>query len=1214
MLPVAELKVGHEDYWLREVADSLCDYYAGHGESPGIWLGDRAEAAGIADHEATAEEIRAMFAGKDPVTGEQLAQPLWRADPRSKLDSAPVAHALRQLAGDRGLDQVEALARSGALRREVRSVLRSDRVKVETVEQLARTLLRVDPAVLYGEAYAEAARYRGKRVDARVAVFDLCFAEAKSVSLLLAGGDERVRREGNAARTAALKQALRLLQDEALGVRRGHNGLDRQEAVGGLLAGAYVHRTNREGEPHWHTHLLVQNLLQGPDRRWSAIDSRRAYAWFMAVDHIYQAGLRAELSHRLGVRCGPVDERTGHADILGLDDPALLRSFSTRAGQVAEQKQEWAAAGLDAEGIKAGSIAARATRKPKPRDLGDGETIYDRWRAQLADRGVGPREFTRVLDHPGRVRPAGERQLAALLEELAGPGGLTAQASTFARRDVLDAVAKRLPLAGSAAEAAEQVKSLADRFLDSERVVRVARERGLDEARWSTVDLVDLERELLATAEARVAERAGPLVDAGTLAQALAEHPTAGQDQAGFARDFTRGDGVVCGIGPAGFGKTFSVKVFARACQLGGVEVQGLAPTGDAAQVLGQEAGIPAQTVASFLVRLHSRAGVGLPAGSVLVVDEAGQVGTRHLATLLEWAGRAGMAVRLVGDHRQLSSIDVGGGFRALCLRLGAAELTDNRRQHDQLGRQVAALLREGQYEQAFAVLQRHGKVTVCRSPQDTDRAQVGDWWQAYTRDGTLPVGERGANDGMIVFTCADADRLNAAAHELMRTAGRLGPDMLTVNDVELAVGDWVVCGKNARRRLGVVNGTRGWVTGIDQATGTVQLDTMDEAQVTLPGWYVNGRQRLSGRRWLDLGYCVVGHKTQGRTLEASLVRGDRHLTDQWLYTAGTRHTRQLRLYLTEQALDVVAAELHVRARDPRSAVEGLLAAARRSGEQQLATSLAEAELSGLTAQQLEGMRDEELRRLAEELAARRGPQPPDRAEQLARASEYRQAVEREAAAASHARPAGDAHTAAGRGQAGRWFGWHRTAGREQAAAGFAVAGAARRLDQAVQAEHQLRRHQQRRTAWQERFGPLLAQEQLLAAELDWRAHAAARALTIERLPHLLRLLGEVPAEHDGRRAWGQLAERVEAFRQEHQIRDPEHALGPEPALRRRDGQPAGRGDLAARRQRCDLDQAAQAFRDHQQQQQERARDASRSPWTRQQPGLDQAHGRDLAG
>jgi len=84
LLPVAELKVGHEGHWLREVADSLGDYYAGHGEPPDVWLGDRAAAGqGSPTATAPAEEIRAMFAGKDPTVGEQLAQTLWRADPCS---------------------------------------------------------------------------------------------------------------------------------------------------------------------------------------------------------------------------------------------------------------------------------------------------------------------------------------------------------------------------------------------------------------------------------------------------------------------------------------------------------------------------------------------------------------------------------------------------------------------------------------------------------------------------------------------------------------------------------------------------------------------------------------------------------------------------------------------------------------------------------------------------------------------------------------------------------------------------------------------------------------------------------------------------------------------------------------------------------------------------------------------------------------------------
>ena len=70
-----------------------------------------------------------------------------------------------------------------------------------------------------------------------------------------------------------------------------------------------------------------------------------------------------------------------------------------------------------------------------------------------------------------------------------------------------------------------------------------------------------------------------------------------------------------------------------------------------------------------------------LDSRTVLVVDEVGMVGSRKLARLLEHAEQARAKVVLVGDDRQLAAFDAGGGFRALRLRRGASELTENRRQ-----------------------------------------------------------------------------------------------------------------------------------------------------------------------------------------------------------------------------------------------------------------------------------------------------------------------------------------------------------------------------------------------------------------------------------------------------------------------------------------------------------------------------------------------------
>jgi conjugative relaxase-like TrwC/TraI family protein len=220
-------------------------------------------------------------------------------------------------------------------------------------------------------------------VDERVRAFDHCFSSPKSVSLLAAGGGDRIRRQMAEARAEALQVGIGYLERHGIGVRRDHNGTDRYQATGGLLAVAFEHRMSRAGDPNAHTHVLVQNAAQGPDGRWTALDSDRLYAHLMAADHLYLAAERAALTERLAVRWGPVDERSGAAEIVGLDDRALIERFSKRS----EQIDHWLAEqGLS--GIKASSAAAVATRQPKDHSESE-QSVYQRWVAGAGGAGGG---------------------------------------------------------------------------------------------------------------------------------------------------------------------------------------------------------------------------------------------------------------------------------------------------------------------------------------------------------------------------------------------------------------------------------------------------------------------------------------------------------------------------------------------------------------------------------------------------------------------------------------------------------------------------------------------------------------------------------------------------------------------------------------------------------------------------------------------------------
>jgi conjugative relaxase-like TrwC/TraI family protein len=814
-LPVKALKVGQEDYWLDQIARHPEEYYTGKGESPGRWVGEDAAASGLVGV-ASEEQVRAMFRGLDPATGEQRCTPLLRADPRSKLSAAPLLATLKEKSAAQGVEQLDTLAGSKALAGDVRSIQAacrpgaSGRLKVETVERVARKVLGIDPRSLYGEGFDQAWAHKGKRVDGRVASFDHCFSSPKSVSLLAGGGGEQVRREVAAARAEALDLAIGYLQRQGLGVRRDHNGTDRYQACGGLLGVAFEHRISRAGDPQYHTHVLVQNAAKGPDGRWTALDSDRLYAHLMAADHLYLAAERAALTERLGVRWGRVDARSGAAEIVGLDDRALIERFSKRS----EEIDDWLAEhGLS--GIKASS-AAVATRALK----GHGEderSVYERWATELADAGIGERELRAALTG-GRGRLATAEEVTRALTELAGPDGLTASASTFTRADVVDALAKRLPVAPSAREALTQAEQIAERFL-GERSVLVGRDARLGVERYATPELLDRERRLVAAAverrEAGCAQARPQVVRA-----VLDRHATAGADQAAMVEDVCRsGAGVSLVVGRAGSGKTWALGLAREALELDGYRVLGAAPTGIATVGLGEEGFADVRTVDRLLYDV-GKGKLTLDGRTVLVVDEAAMVGTRKLGPLLDHAHHAGAKVVLVGDDRQFASIDAGGGFRALRLRLGASELTVNRWQVEAWEQRAIDDVRDGRIEQAIAAYAEHDRIRAFDGRDDRDRALVSDWWQAH-QAGEEPV--------VYAHRRAQVDRLNTICQRLRAEHGQLGPERLAVGDRAFAVGDRVVLGANALDRLGVANGTSAEITALDVPGRTMTVRTVGE-------------------------------------------------------------------------------------------------------------------------------------------------------------------------------------------------------------------------------------------------------------------------------------------------------------------------------------------------------------------------------------------------
>jgi conjugative relaxase-like TrwC/TraI family protein len=952
-----------------------------------------------------------------------------------------------------------------------------------------------------------------------VPAFDVVLRPTKSVSVLYGLGDPATGRAVLAAHHAGVAEAVAYL-DEHVGTRRGHAGVQHVSGQG-LLSVGFDHRTSREGDPLLHTHLVVANRTKGPDGRWTALDGRDLYRHRLAADAIYRASYQRELSRTLGVEWTAAD-RYGNRELQGIPEE-LIRWFSKRADQVNLEVERLEASGRERT-PRLVKWAVQATRKPKEHERP--ETLYQRWRAEAAERGTDLDALVRQVT--GRAREHGqvvsEPRLAEVFARLAGRDGLTAQVSTFARQDVIAALGAEL-----AGATRTELEELADRFL-AERAVAVVAERALEERRWSTPELLAVEQRLVTAAVGRASEHTA-MASHEAVRAALAAHPTAGDDQQAMVRDLCHGgQGVALVVGRAGTGKTFALGMARHAWQLDGYRVLAAAPTGIAAVSLEAEGFEEVATCDRLLVDLD-RGQERLDGRTVLVVDEAGMAGSRKLARLLDHAQHAGAKVVLVGDDRQLASIDAGGGFRALRLRLGASELTENRRQRHAWEREALELVRSGLVDEAVAAYREHDRVVVAESKTAATLALLTDWWAAWQD------AERDPDHDVVVLAHrrAEVDRLNTACQQLLTTRGHLGPERLQAEDLQLAIGDRVVCGKNAIRELGVANGSRGTITALDpQArTLTVRLDGSDGQEIMLPCWYLDGRGREERNRRVDLAYATTGHRAQGLTRWRALVRLTGREDANWLYVQLSRAKQETTLYPVVGPEPQGSIELDLPQLESSDGYAQLAQALTRAGGQALAIDTPSTlDLRQLTTKELRAERDQ--------LRAQLDQAPKDRARELARATARRTDAEQTLAELTRQ---GDQQP-----QPGGMLRLLRRGDQPTAASRVAaVKLATQQLDRATDRERELRHHQQARAGWVEANAHLGPVYRSVVRELAWQRRATGVALEHDQPEHVREALGPVPVSTRGRRAWRHAAAAIADYRGAYGITDPQRALGAEP-------------------------------------------------------------------
>lgn len=694
--------------------------------------------------------------------------------------------------------------------------------------------------------------------------WDATFSAPKSVSTVWAVADADTRQAIQTAHAAAVREAVGYLESEAVFARRGHAGESREQTQG-IIAAQFEHCTNRNQDPDLHTHVLVFNMAERQDGSMGGVDLDTRHK--MAAGALY----RVELAHQLKEMGFTVEKGTaGTFEVAGTPDQ-LTRGWSSRHDEIKAAMRESGATGYEAS-----KHAAVETRERKG-EINRGE-LFKTWKTQAQEHAFGSEQASLIREIPQAVEPEKRPEpfSAEQVMEKATIQAATLTQAQLAHRTFVDCQGVM-----SAAEAREAIK----------RVVGHEKTVALEGGRYTTTDMLKTERNMLERAQA-MKTNMFHAVDPAEI-ERFAESKALSQEQQRALAHITVESGQIAAVqGWAGTGKSYMLAAASDVWRYEGMHVRGAALSGKAAEGLEQSSGIQSQTIHSLLADIEC-GHQPLSQKTVLVVDEAGMLGTRQMAALVDRCRDSGAKLVLVGDSKQLQPIDAGGAFRGVSQAVGYAEITDVRRQNLGADREAARAMREGRAGDALKNYQARGLLAV----EGTMAAARQQAASGYVRDASA-----GKDVVILAGTRAEVRSINETARNLARESGMVRGEDTQVSTSKgsraFAEGDRLVFLRNDAD-LHVKNGTLATVKSIDRDRIVVS--------VREPGGDREISFSTKDYNHIDHGYCLTTHKAQGVTVDrAHVVAGD--MTGrEWSYVSATRSREETQFYTSEDKMPQAA-------------------------------------------------------------------------------------------------------------------------------------------------------------------------------------------------------------------------------------------------------------------------------------------------------------------
>ncbi|PZU70694.1 MAG: exonuclease V subunit alpha [Sphingobium sp.] len=552
--------------------------------------------------------------------------------------------------------------------------------------------------------------------------WDVTLSAPKSVSIMAeVAGDRRLI----AAHGEAVRTAMAHVEKHMTATRVRDGGTVSREATGNLIAASFQHGTSRAQDPQLHTHNVIMNATRGEDGTWRSLEPRALYQLQKQIGAIY----RQELA--LKVRQLGYEIETGKDSLFEIKGVSgdVLAAFSTRSAQIEAALAERGTS-RDAASATEKQIATLDTRQAKVAI--DHASLVADWREKASAAGFGPEARLAMVSN-AEAKAASPAHHAAMAAHSAIANRAVAHAAEKLgeRQSVFSAAALqeeagRIGLGKiSHAQIATAINAATKQgeLIDRTHIDR----RGAEFSGFTTRQNVETEAKMLRIeAEGRgiLSPIASPLEAAKAVATASAQADRLGfgwnADQRQATEQLLASRNRVTALqGYAGTAKTTTVlATLAREAEARGVPVVALAPTASAAMVLGEALGARSDTVARHLLS-PERPHQGQPAA--WIVDEASLLSARDTARLFDLADEHNARIVLIGDVKQLGSVEAGAAFAQLQgAGMETATLAEIVRQTNTAAKDAVRASVEGDAKKALNALDRGGGHIV----ENADRAE----------------------------------------------------------------------------------------------------------------------------------------------------------------------------------------------------------------------------------------------------------------------------------------------------------------------------------------------------------------------------------------------------------------------------------------------------------------------------------------------------------